>query len=230
MLKDRHLIGLENEFSPANEAYRKLRTNLQFINACTNVKSLLFSSSVAGEGKSTTVANVAVTLAQAGKKVVIADCDLRNPVQHLLFGRGTIGITNVLCAARTIDEVLQNTIVPNLRIVTSGAIPPNPSELLASEKMAQLLQDLKNRADYVIIDSPPILPVTDACILASRVDGVVVVLGAGIVRVEAAKLALESMEAVQANVVGVMINREKISNAQSYYYSYYASKSGSAGC
>lgn len=224
MRKDGTLIVLDKELSPASEAYRKLRTNLQFINQCNNVKSLLFSSSLAGEGKSVTVANIAVTLAQAGKKVVIADCDLRKPVQHLLFGRRATGLTNVIRGERTLAEVLQDTEVPNLRLLASGARLPNPSELLASEKMTQLLQELTDSADYVIIDSPPILPVTDTCILANQVDGVVVVLGAGIVRVEAAQLAMEALESVQANVVGVMINREEISNEQSYYYSCHSIK------
>ena len=225
MHKDGTLIMLDKELSPVSEAYRKLRTNLQFINQCNSVKSLLFSSSLAGEGKSVTVANIAVTLAQAGKKVVVADCDLRKPVQHLLFGRRATGLTNVIRGERTLAEVLQDTEVPNLRLLASGARPPNPAELLASEKMTKLLRELTDSADYVIIDSPPILPVTDTCILANQVDGVVVVLGAGIVRVEAAQLAMEALESVRANVVGVMINREEISREQAYYYSYHNSKS-----
>ncbi len=225
MHKDGTLIMLDKELSPVSEAYRKLRTNLQFINQCNSVKSLLFSSSLAGEGKSVTVANIAVTLAQAGKKVVVADCDLRKPVQHLLFGRRATGLTNVIRGERTLAEVLQDTEVPNLRLLASGARPPNPAELLASEKMTKLLRELTDSADYVIIDSPPILPVTDTCILANQVDGVVVVLGAGIVRVEAAQLAMEALESVRANVVGVMINREEISREQAYYYSCHNSKS-----
>jgi capsular exopolysaccharide synthesis family protein len=230
MRKTNRLISLDKGQSPATEAYRKLRTNLQFIDACANVKSLLFSSSLAGEGKSTTAANVAVTFAQAGKKVVIADCDLRNPVQHLIFGRGATGITNIMCGERSLDQALQDTEVPGLQLLASGAIPPNPAELLELDKMKMLLEELKDRADYVIIDSPPILPVADTCILANRVDGIVVVLGAGIVRAETAQQAMDALEAVQANVVGVMINREEISHEQLYYYSYYGAKQHRAGC
>lgn len=230
MRNDKRLIALEKGYSPAAEAYRKLRTNLQFINACTNVKSLLFSSSIAGEGKSITAANVAVALTQAGKKVVIVDCDLRKPVQHHLFGRGAMGMTNVLCGDRTLAEALQDTEIPHLQLLASGSIPPNPSELLSLDKTTKILQELRDRADYVIIDSPPILPVTDACILANRVDGVVVVLGAGIVKVEMAQQAMETLEAVQANIVGVMINREEISNEQLYYYSHDSVGHGRASC
>lgn len=204
------------------EAYRAFRTNLQYSKVDRQLKSILFTSSGPGEGKSVTAANTAIALAQAGEKVILIDCDFRRPVQHLLFGRIATGVTNVLAGQGTVLEYLQKTDVPNLRFLASGALPPNPADLLGSKRMAELLVTLKDQADYLIVDSTPVLPVTDACILASRVDGVILVLRAGVVRLEEAQKAREALEQVKGVLLGVIVNR--VSEKSDKYYRYYADK------
>lgn len=219
----RRLIVHEEAKSPVAEAYRVLRTNLQFCQADTTIKSILFSSAGPGEGKSTTVANTAVALAQTGKNVVLVDCDLRKPVQHRIFNLERKGVTNYLTQGGDLNTVLQASEVDGLSIITSGPIPPNPSELLGSVKMQQFLNKLYEQFDYVLVDAPPIVAVTDAAVLASRVDGVVMVLDAGSVRPEMAQQAKMLLTAAHANLLGVVLNRVEIEEEHSYYYYYYGS-------
>ena len=180
------LIVHEQPKSPIAEAYRTLRTNIQYAKVDGELKVLLFTSAGPGEGKSTVAANTAVALAQAGHKVILVDCDLRKPVQHHVFHLNKKGLTNCLVGESPAIELLQETEVPNLRVLTSGPIPPNPAELLGSSRMGQALETLKEAADYVIIDSPPTIAVTDACVLSQRADGVILVLDADTVRPEMA--------------------------------------------
>lgn len=139
----RRLIVHEEAKSPIAEAYRTLRTNLQFSKSEGKLKTIMFTSAGPGEGKSTTVANTAVALAQSGKKVILMDCDLRKPVQHKIFGKKNRGLTNILVEEVKIEDFLQKTEIENLRILTGGPIPPNPSELLGSNKMQEVLDYLK---------------------------------------------------------------------------------------
>jgi capsular exopolysaccharide synthesis family protein len=183
----------------------------------------MFTSSGPGEGKSTTTANTAVALAQSGKKVIIVDCDLRKPVQHKIFGKSNKGLTNILVENIPIESVLQQTQVENLYLLTSGPIPPNPSELLGGKKLVEVLDALKLQADYVIIDAPPVIAVTDACVLASKVDGVNLVIGAGIVRPEMAQKAKELLTKAKGHLLGVILNRVEIEQEHAYYYYYYGS-------
>jgi capsular exopolysaccharide synthesis family protein len=221
MLEKRHLIDCEQTKSPIAEAYRTLRTNIQFSKADSELKILLFTSSGPGEGKSTTVANTAVTLAYSGKQVIIVDCDLRKPVQHQIFGLQNIGVTNILADGQIISSLIQDTDVKNLRVLPSGPIPPNPSELLGSIKMQQMLNNLKVQADYLIIDSPPVVAVTDACVLASKMDGIILVLDSGVVRPEMAKRAKELLENAKGHILGVILNRIQIEDSYAQYYYYY---------
>jgi len=216
----RQLIIDEKPRSPIAEAYRAFRTNLQYSKVDGQLKSILFTSSGPGEGKSVTSANIAIALAQGGAKVIILDCDLRRPVQHLIFGRVATGLTNVLAGEGTVADYMQDTDIPNLRILASGPIPPNPSELLNSKKMADLLSTLGKQADYLIIDTPPVLPVTDTCVLASKVDGIIMVLGAGVVRPVEAQAARDALERVNGQVLGVIVNRVKRDDMLGDYYSY----------
>ncbi len=216
----RQLIVNEKPRSPMAEAYRAFRTNIQYAKVDGQLKSIIFTSSGPGEGKSITAANTAIALAQGGAKVIMLDCDLRRPVQHLIFGRVAMGITNILVGDGTIGDYVQDTDIRNLKVLPSGPIPPNPSELLNSSKMDAMLIDLGKRADYLIIDTSPVLPVTDTCVLASKVDGIIMVVGAGIVRPADAKRAKESLERVNGDILGVIVNRAKRDEMLGDYSSY----------
>jgi len=216
----RQLIVNEKPRSAIAEAYRAFRTNLQYSKIDGQLKSILFTSSGPGEGKSVTAANTAIALAQGGAKVIIMDCDLRRPVQHLIFGRVATGITNVLTGEGTVADYVQDTDIPNLRILASGPIPPNPSELLNSNKMVAILSELGSQADYLIIDTPPVLPVTDTCVLAPKVDGIIMVIGAGVVRPAEAQRAREALGRVNGLILGIMVNRVKSDAMLGDYSSY----------
>ena len=219
------IIVQEQSKSPITEAYRTIRTNLQFSKTVGELKSILFTSTGPEEGKSTTIANMAVILAQAGKKVIVLDCDLRKSVQHLIFGKKNRGLTNYLVEEVSVEELLQDTDIKNLRILTSGPIPPNPSELLGSDKMQDLLDYLKTQADYLIIDVPPVLAVTDACVLASKADGIILVVNSGTIRREMAQKAKELLIKAKGHVLGVILNRVEIEEDEAFYYYYYGSDS-----
>ena len=219
----RRLIVHEDAKSPISEAYRTLRTNIQFSKTDGELKSIMFTSSGPGEGKSTTIANTAVALAQSGKNVILMDCDLRKPVQHKIFGKKNRGITNILVEDVSADNFLQETEIENLRILTSGPIPPNPSELLGSRKMQELLDYLKTQSDYLIIDAPPVIAVTDACVLASKVDGITLVVNSGTIRPEMAQKAKDLLVKAKGHVLGVILNRVEIEEQDGYYYYYYGS-------
>lgn len=216
----KQLIINEKNRSPIAEAYRTLRTNIQYSKVDGQLKSILFTSSSPGEGKSISAANLGIALAQGGAKVIMLDCDLRRPVQHLIFGRVATGITNILMGKGTVAEYLQNTDIYNLKILASGPIPPNPSELLNSNKMVDMLATLGSQADYLIIDTPPVLPVTDTCVLASKVDGIIMVIGAGSVRPEEAQRAREALVRVNGSILGVIVNRVKCDEMLGDYSSY----------
>ncbi len=215
------LIVHEQPKSPIAEAYRTLRTNIQYAKVDGELKVLLFTSAGPGEGKSTVAANTAVALAQAGQKVILVDCDLRKPVQHHVFRLNKKGLTNCLVGESPAIELLQDTEAPNLRVLTSGPIPPNPAELLGSSRMGLALDALKEIADFVVLDCPPVIAVTDASVLSRKADGVILVLDANAVRPEMAQKAKELLEKAQANILGAILNRAEIEAEHSYYYYYY---------
>ncbi len=217
------LIVYEDAKSPIAEAYRTLRTNIQFSKTDSQLQTILFTSSGPGEGKSTTLANTAVALAQSGKRVIIMDCDLRKPVLNKIFNKKNRGITNILVEEFCVEELIQDTQVENLRILTSGPIPPNPSELLGSTKMQSLFNTLKEQADYLMIDAPPVIAVTDACVLASKVDGIVLVVNSGTVRPEMTQKAKDLLIKANGHLLGVILNRVEIEEEHAYYYYYYGS-------
>ncbi|SDF71583.1 CpsD/CapB family tyrosine-protein kinase [Sporolituus thermophilus] len=224
MSTKRKLIVHEDAKSPIAEAYRTLRTNINFAKMGGELRSILFTSAGPGEGKSTTVANTAVALAQTGKRIIIVDCDLRKPVQHKIFGKKNRGVTNYLVEDTPIDGLLQETGIENLLLLPSGPIPPNPSELLGSPRMQELIAYLQSRADMVIIDAPPVIAVTDACVLASKVDGVILTIASGLVRPEMAKHAKELLIKANGHILGVILNRMEIEEEHAYYYYYYGSE------
>lgn len=221
MTNNRKLIVQEQAKSPIAEAYRTLRTNIQFSKVDGELKVILFTSSGPGEGKSTTTANTAVALAQSGKKVIIMDCDLRKPVQHKIFAKRNKGITNILVEELNPLNLLQETEVDNLLLLPSGPIPPNPSELLSTTAMQQTIDCLKDHCDYLIIDAPPAVAVTDASVLASKVDGIILVVNSGTNRPEMVQKAKELLLKACGHILGVALNRVEIEEEHAYYYYYY---------
>jgi capsular exopolysaccharide synthesis family protein len=228
MSNERRLVVHEQAKSPIAEAYRTLRTNIQFSKADGELKVIMFTSSGPGEGKSTTIANTALVLAQAGNDVILVDCDLRKPSQHHIFSLRNMGLTNSLVEDIPIRDLIKNTEFDNLRLVTSGPIPPNPSELLGSAKMKKIIEDLKLQAEYVLIDVPPVVAVTDASVLASQVDGIILVVNSGTNRPEMVQQAKDLLLKTNGHILGVIINRMEIEEEHAYYYYYYGSdkKSG----
>ena len=220
------LITVRHPLSPLSEAYRALRTNLQFSSVDRPLKSLVITSPNPLEGKSTTLANLGVVMAQAGKSVVLVDSDLRRPMLHKIFQLSNReGLTSLLLQDEpALDGKLQETGIQNLRVITSGPLPPNPSEMLASQKMSRLVDALEEQADVIIFDSPPVLPVTDAAVLSTHTDGVLIVADAGRTRRSSAHQASENLQKVGINVVGAVLNRLSPRRSGSHYYYYYYSE------
>ncbi|GAB4332090.1 MAG: polysaccharide biosynthesis tyrosine autokinase [Calditrichia bacterium] len=219
------LISHFDPKSPISEAYRTFRTNIQFKHPGKDGDPIvvLVTSSAPKEGKSTTVANLAITMAQLGSKTVLVDTDLRRPVIHSIFSqRKEMGTTNYLLEKATLDDIIKPTFVDNLSIITSGSLPPNPSELLGSGKMKKLIEDLKGRFDAILFDTPPVIAVTDAAILSTLVDGVVLVIKAHQTHREAIKRSKYLLDNAHANIFGCLLNGLNVDRAYgSYYYYYY---------
>jgi capsular exopolysaccharide synthesis family protein len=219
------LITASHPRSPISEAYRALRTNIQFSAVDNPLRTLLVTSTNPTEGKTTTVANLGTVMAQAGLSVIVVDSDLRRPALHQYFEASrNLGLTNALLDKNlSTDGYLQATEVENLRVLTCGPLPPNPSELLNSQRMRELMEQLKEEADVLLFDSPPILAVTDASILANQVDGVLLVVDAGATRRGVAQRGKEQLDKVGANVFGAALNKLSHRGRGGYYYYYYYS-------
>jgi len=217
------LVASEDIFSPASEAYRMIRSSMQFLAVDHPINSIMITSSVPAEGKSITVANLGVVMAQAGLKTIIVDADLRRPIQHEIFQVPNLnGLTDLLCSPELeFNSHMRKPNIENLYIITSGVIPPNPSELLGSERMGQLVTGLSELADMIIYDSPPTLAVTDATVLSNRVDGVVLVAEAGQTRRELVKQAVVKLQQAGAHLLGGVLNQVKNSKGSYHYYQYY---------
>lgn len=222
-MEDKSVIAYTNPKSPISEAYRVLRTNIQFSSIDKPLKTIVVTSSGPGEGKSTTISNLAITFAQSGSKCLIIDGDLRKPKIHKLFGfNNQKGLTNVLKQHENYKSYIYNSLIDNLDVLTCGAIPPNPSELLSSNSMKLFLQQLKEDYDMIFIDAPPVGSVTDAAILSTFVDGTVLVAASGVVEIEGIKRAKELLDKVNANIIGVVLNKlDKNAQGNYYYYNYY---------
>lgn len=218
------LIVQSDPHGSRSEAFRTLRTNLQFVDIANRPKSLVITSSLPGEGKSTTAANLALTLGANGAKVCVIEGDLRRPQLLNYMGlEGGVGLTSVLIGDADLDDVLQP-FAQGVTVLGAGPIPPNPSELLGSSSMKALLDELTQRFDTVLVDAPPLLPVTDAAVVSRLTDGAILVVGAGVIRRENVTRALESLETVDARLLGVVINRVPTKGAGSY--SYYGDRYG----
>ncbi len=217
------LVMVQDNQSPAAEAFRVLRTNIQFAAVAHPVKSLVVSSALPSEGKSLVTANLAIAAAQAGNRVVIMDCDLHRPRQHHIFGLGNgLGVTTALLGIEgvALEQFMQPGPLPNLRVMTSGPLPPNAAELLGSERMRALIQAVGQQADMIVIDSPPASVLADTAVLAHQADGVLLVLHAGRTDRDVVKRTVAALQQVQAHIVGVVLNRMP-TRGHGYYYHYY---------
>jgi len=223
----RRLITYEDPKSPISESYRSLRTNVSYASTIDKkIKSILISSSQPGEGKSTTTANLAIAFAQLRKRTLLVDADLRKPVQHNVFGhpRGP-GLSDYLIGeVADINTIIFQTKVPNLCILTAGGLPPNPSELLGSDAMSKLIEELEGKYDMVLFDSPPIVAVTDASMISGELDAIALVVKSGQTDQSAVERALDTIKNVKAPLIGAILNgasKESLGGKYAYYYSYY---------
>ncbi|WP_066293805.1 polysaccharide biosynthesis tyrosine autokinase [Arthrobacter sp. B6] len=212
--------------SPRAESFRQLRTNLQFADISGRAKTVLVTSSLPGEGKSTSATNLAIALAQAGQAVCLVDADLRRPMVNEYLGLDrNAGLTTALVGVADVNDLLQPWGDDNMYVLTSGQIPPNPSELLGSNEMASLIERLEASFDSIIIDAPPLLPVTDAAVLSQHVGGVVVVVGSHKLKHQDLEKSLNALKMVGSNLLGIILNRLPTKGPDSYSYSYYSHNS-----
>lgn len=215
------LVTKDDPRSFTAEAYRVLRANLHYADPDNPLRRVLVTSAGAGEGKSTTTANLGVSLAQAERSVLLVDSDMRRPTLHTFFQlANTPGLSSYLAGDSMLEAVIQKTSVPNLSVVACGPIPPNPAELLASRRMRDFLDASAERFDVLVLDSPPVLAVSDACVLAPLVNGVLLVVGSGGVARPALRRAKEQLDAVHARLLGAVLNRFD-AGAQGYSKRYY---------
>ncbi len=220
--KQRHLITVTNPRSPVSEAFRALRTNIDFSSVDEQIQIIMVTSSGPEEGKSTVTANLAAAYAQADKKVLLIDGDLRKPTAHKTFSLSNrAGLSSLLSQQADLEDVVQDSGVSNLSIMTSGPIPPNPAEMMASNRMSAVLQELRQRYDMILFDTPPLLAVTDAQIVASKSDGVIMVVSYGKVKRDIAAKAKANLDRVGAKMLGVVLNNVKRKASEGYYYYYY---------
>lgn len=218
-MTDSQLVTLADPRSAAAEAYRTLRTNLMFSSVENPIHTLLVSSPAESEGKSTILANLAVTLAQSGHKTIVVDGDLRKPSQHEIWGiPNERGLTTMMLEDAALSSPpLVNTNVENLQVLPSGPQPPNPADVLGSQRMGEIIGLLKARASYVLFDSPPVLAVTDAALLGSKLDGVLLVVRSGHTRRDHAARARQALEQVHVRIVGAVLSNAPRESTAKYY-------------
>ena len=199
------------------ESYRSLRTNIQYSSIDKQVKTLVVTSSNAGEGKSTVAGNLAYTFFQSGKRVLIIDCDLRKPSLHRKFNvSNEVGLTDVLVGTSELNKVMKK-IDDNLYLLTTGTLPPNPAEIIGSNTMENFLDECKINFDYIILDTPPILPVTDSKLLAIKADATVLVVRSEISKLKHVSQAFKELGKVNANVIGTILNDVEVHSERLYY-------------
>lgn len=225
IIDDRIYAGFTVEEKPKSvvaEAYRTLRTNIQYSSFDKEIRAIVVTSAEMAEGKSTVAGNIALTFAQSDKKVILADCDLRKPSVHKNFkASNLVGISEILIGKVSIEEAVQKR-NDNLYFLTSGKIPPNPSEMLASSAMSNLIEELKKRYDFVVLDTAPLKAVTDAQILSTKVDGTILVVRAAVTKRDAVIEAKNLLDKVGANILGTVLHA--VENTRGKYSNYYGNE------
>ena len=212
----------EKPKSIAAEAYRTLKTNIQYSSFDKQYKTIVVTSSNPGEGKSTTSGNLALTLAQGEDKVLLVDCDMRKPSVHKKFRlSNTYGISDVLVQKQKVMDIIHK-YNENLHIITAGKIPPNPAEMLGSKTMTAFLEEMKKHFDYIILDTPPLQAVTDAQILSTKSDGTLLVVRAGVTKKECVNNSISLLKKVNANIMGTILHA--VDNSSNKYYYYYGNE------
>lgn len=218
-LNRRKLIAKYDPKSPISEQYRNIRTNILYSSIDEEIRSILVTSSGPGEGKSTTAANLAIVFAQQGKTVLLVDADLRKPTVHYTFNlNNTAGLTSILTNQMELMEVVHQYDEKNLYVLPSGPIPPNPSELLGSKAMNLFLEKALEEFDIVLFDTPPVLAVTDAQVLANLCHGSILVVSSGKTDKEAAVKTKEQLDSSTGKILGVVLNNKKPDKKGNYYY------------
>ncbi|MFI8687635.1 CpsD/CapB family tyrosine-protein kinase [Rossellomorea sp. NPDC077527] len=215
----RKLVTKTDPKSPISEQYKTIRTNINFSSVDHEMRSIMVTSSGPGEGKSTTAANLAVVFAQQGKKVLLVDADMRKPTAHYTFNlTNTFGLTTVLSRQKNLTDVTNHSDVENLDILTCGPVPPNPAELMSSKSMEDFLVEAYQVYDVLIFDTPPILAVTDAQVLANQCHGTVLVVSSGTTEVDSAVKAKDVLSSTKAKLLGVVLNNREHKDTSYYYY------------
>lgn len=212
-------IVQKNPKSIAAEAYRSLKTNIQYSSFDKEYKTIVITSSNPGEGKSTTSGNLALTLAEGESRVLLVDCDMRKPSMHKNFRvTNTYGIADILLQRKKVMDVA-HMYNKNLSIITAGKVPPNPAEMLGSKAMSAFLEEMKEHFDYIILDTPPVQAVADAQILSTKVDGTIIVVRAGVTKKEDVYDTVNTLKKVNANIIGTVLHA--VDNSKNKYYYYY---------
>ena len=208
--------------SPIAEAFRTVRTNISFSDVDNEIQTILFTSTKQNEGKSTVIANVAYSFSKLEScKVLLMDLDLRNPTVHKMFGvSNTYGLMDNLKSDRPLEKCIHK-IEANIHVLPTGAMPPNPTEILSSKKMAKFLEDIKSHYDYIFIDAPPVGVVSDATIISSNVDGVMYVVASNETDLSHAQVAIENLKKADANIIGSVLNKYEMNQSSYSYYGYY---------
>lgn len=223
LLKTRNneLIVKHNPKSPASEAYRSIRTNISFLSPDNPLTKIAITSSGPSEGKSLTIANLAISMAQNGKNVIIIDADMRKPMQHKFYDLPNFeGLSNILTGEIDFEDGLRETGIDGLQVITTGTIPPNPAELLNSKRMEEIIKRADKEADMVFIDTPPVIAVTDAAVLSNKVDGVILIVASHQTEESMIVRAKEQLDKVNANIIGTIITKYPV-NSRGGYYDYY---------
>jgi capsular exopolysaccharide synthesis family protein len=216
MAQRRQILNKNTNFA-IQEAYKQLRTNIRFCIRDQKCKKLCLTSAQAGEGKSITILNLAISIGQTGKKVLLIDADLRRPsISRLLVEKASPGLTEILAGDATEFEAIRPGIYPNLDIMFSGDVPPNPSELLSSERMQELVETCAEYYDYILVDTPPVNVVTDACIIANLLDGVFLLVREKSTKKENVRQAINNLQLTGANVLGYVLNGVVSNNIKHY--------------
>lgn len=216
----RHILNQNSSFA-VREAYKTLRTNTRFFLNNPGCKKFCITSSTLGEGKSITMLNLAISFAEAGQKVLLIDADMRRPaLARLLIEKASPGLSNILAGLVSVDETIHQGVYPNLDIIFSGDIPPNPSELLSNERMHDLIEDMSKQYDYILVDTPPVNAVSDTCIVANMLDGVLYLVRENKTEKDAVKLGVNQLQLVGAKLLGFVLNGVDMDSRKRFYVEY----------